>query len=124
MQTGIVRTADDLLLPGVGPLAMFKILEAALSPFKRSPIVVRTTHTLSVPFFHLDLFWGYSLLIESAGKTPPTCDEIVDLRHSACGHNNNKNGLQRPYSRTCILTQIYDLVACVRLAYPGRCIRK
>ena len=51
MQTGIVRTADGLLLPGVGPLAMFQILvEAALSPFKRSPIVVRTTtHTLSVP---------------------------------------------------------------------------
>ena len=42
MQTGIVRTADGLLLPGFGPLAMFKILvEAALSPFKRSPIVVR-----------------------------------------------------------------------------------
>ena len=32
MQTGIVRTADGLLLPGFGPLAMFKILvEAALS---------------------------------------------------------------------------------------------
>ena len=30
----------------------------------------------------------HSLLIVSAGKTPPTCDEIVDLRHSACGHNN------------------------------------
>ena len=29
----------------------------------------------------------HSLLIVSAGKTPPTCDEIVDLRHSACGHN-------------------------------------
>ena len=34
MQTGIVRTADGLLLPGFGPLAMFKILvEVALSPF-------------------------------------------------------------------------------------------
>ena len=34
MQTGIVRTADGLLLPGFGPLAMFKMLvEAALSPF-------------------------------------------------------------------------------------------
>ena len=31
---------------------------------------------------------SHSLLIRSAGKTPPTCDEIVDLRHSACGHNN------------------------------------
>jgi hypothetical protein len=52
VQTGIVRTADGLLLPGVGPLAMFQILvEAALSPFKRSPIVVRTTtHTLSRSF--------------------------------------------------------------------------
>ena len=30
----------------------------------------------------------HSLLIVSAGKTPPTCDEIVDLRPSACGHNN------------------------------------
>ena len=29
----------------------------------------------------------HSLLIVSAGKTPPTCDEIVDLRPSACGHN-------------------------------------
>ena len=34
MQTGIVRTADGLLLPGFGPLAMFKMLvEAALSSF-------------------------------------------------------------------------------------------
>ena len=30
---------------------------------------------------------SHSFLIRSAGKTPPTCDEIVDLRHSACGHN-------------------------------------
>ena len=31
MQTGIVRTADGLLLPGFGPLAMFKMLvEVAL----------------------------------------------------------------------------------------------
>ena len=30
---------------------------------------------------------SHTLLIVSAGKTPPTCDEIVDLRHSACGHN-------------------------------------
>ena len=38
MQTGIVWTADGLMLPGFGPLAMFKILvEVALSPFKRSP---------------------------------------------------------------------------------------
>ena len=52
MQTGIVRTADGLLLPGFGPLAMFKMLvEVALSPFKRSPIVVRTTtRTLSRSF--------------------------------------------------------------------------
>jgi len=51
VQTGIVRTADGLLLPGVGPLAMFQILVEALSPFKRSPIVVRTTtHTLSRSF--------------------------------------------------------------------------
>ena len=28
------------------------------------------------------------------------------------------------FAHTCIVTQIYDLVACVRLAYPGRCIRK
>ena len=50
MQTGIVRTADGLLLPGFGPLAMFKILvEAALSPFKRSPaIVVRTRVGLQI----------------------------------------------------------------------------
>ena len=35
--------------------AMFKTLfEVALSPFKRSPIVVRTTTPHSVPFFHLD----------------------------------------------------------------------
>ena len=60
MQTGIVRTADGLLLPGVGPLAMFQILVEALSPFKRSPIVVRTTTPAhSVPFFHLTRFREY-----------------------------------------------------------------
>ena len=28
------------------------------------------------------------MLIVSAGKTPPTCDETVDLRPIAFGHNN------------------------------------
>ena len=38
---------------------MFKTLfEVALSPFKRSPIVVRTTTPHSVPFFHLDTLQG------------------------------------------------------------------
>ena len=29
------------------------------------------------------------LPVHSPGVKPPTCDEIVDLRHSACGHNND-----------------------------------
>ena len=49
MQTGIARTADGLLLPSQGGGPMFQaFVEVALSPFKRSPIVVR--HTLSRSF--------------------------------------------------------------------------
>ena len=43
-----------------------------------------------------------SFLIVSAGKTPPTCDEIVDLRHSACGHDNEKS----TRSTSCIVVYL------------------
>ena len=47
VQTGIARTADGLLLPSQGGGLMFQaFVEVALSPFKRSPIVVRTATTL------------------------------------------------------------------------------
>ena len=59
MQTGIVRAADGLLLPPQAFGPMFQaFVEVALSPFKRSPIVVRTTTPHSVPFFHLDMLQG------------------------------------------------------------------
>ena len=48
----------------------------------------------------------HSLLIVSAGKTPPTCDEIVDLRHSACGHNE--------------ITVLCDQSGC---RWPGRSVQ-
>ena len=45
MQTGIARTADGLLLPPQAFGPMFQaFVEVALSPFKRSPIVVVIMH--------------------------------------------------------------------------------
>ena len=53
---------------------------------------------------------SHSLLIRSAGKTPPTCDEIVDLRHSACGHNHgllaHRAGLRRFHRDTCPVSRV------------------
>ena len=37
MQTGIVRTADGLLLPGVGPLAMFKRCTTSSAELTKRP---------------------------------------------------------------------------------------
>ena len=42
---------------------------------------------------------SHTFLIVSAGKTPPTCDEIVDLRHSACGHNQYWSNIRRIYNK-------------------------
>ena len=70
MQTGIVRTADGLLLPGFGPLAMFKILvEVALSPFKRSHIVVRRFVTLCV-CNSLSLLYAIQFPVAGTKNTP------------------------------------------------------
>ena len=60
MQTGIARTADGLLLPPQAFGPMFQaFVEVALSPFKRSPIVVRTTTTLCPRSFILTRFREY-----------------------------------------------------------------
>ena len=56
---------------------------APSSPFPWRRVRTRS-RPVSGPLIHEN---PHSLLIVSAGKTPPTCDEIVDLRHSACGHN-------------------------------------
>ena len=62
---------------------------APSSPFPWRRVRTRS-RPVSGPLIHEN---PHSLLIVSAGKTPPTCDEIVDLRHSACGHNKRFIGL-------------------------------
>ena len=60
-------------LPQRHRLHLHHVLHArARGRCKKTPLIQKKSH---------------SLLIVSAGKTPPTCDEIVDLRPSACGHD-------------------------------------
>ena len=75
---------------------------APSSPFPWRRVRTRS-RPVSGPLIHEN---PHSLLIVSAGKTPPTCDEIVDLRHSACGHNKNLNRTEKTiieqYERTLV----------------------
>ena len=74
---------------------------------------------------HIDNLDGTDALEEIMSKTPLNMTDIHMARaEMKTSVPDSRQAKASSFAHTCIVTQIYDLVACVRLAYRGTGIRK